>query len=388
MKGHIRQRGKGTWAIVIDIGRDANGKRRQKWHTVHGSKKAAERELARLLNEINTGGYVEPTQLTVREYLERWLRDYAEHNVAAKTGERYTDLIRKHIAPSLGHYRLSKLHPLHIQDFYAQALESGRMDGKGGLSAQTVLHMHRVLRTALNQAVKWQLLARNPADAVSPPRPQHKEMRALDEQETAKLLRAFARSTLHVPVLVAVTSGVRRGELLGLRWSDIDFKTAILSVRQSLEQTRKGVAFKQPKTSKSGRAIALPPLTVEALREHRASQAEHRLKLGPVYENLDLVFPRDDGRPWAPDGFTSTFAALVRRSGLPHVRFHDLRHTHATQLLRQGVHPKIVSERLGHSTVGITLDVYSHVLPGMQDEAAKGVDAALRAAIQKAADTD
>ena len=382
MKGHIRQRGSKSWAIVLDLGRDADGKRRQKWHTVKGSKKDAQRELARLLHEINTGAYVEPTRMTVSDYLDRWLEDYARSNVSPKTFERYEEIVRLHLKPSLGHHVLSKLQPLHIARYYSEALVSGRKDGKGGgLSAQSVLHHHRVLRAALHQAVKWLLLPRNPADAVNPPRPQHREMHALDERATAKLLGAAEDTRLALPVLLAVTTGLRRGEILGLRWRDVDFQGGILAVRQSLEQTRGGLTFKQPKTAKGRRVVVLPSLALEALRQHKAKQATVKLALGPAYDDHDLVCARDDGKPWPPDAFSTAFVGLVRKAGIARTRFHDLRHTHATQLLRQGVHPKIVSERLGHATVGITLDVYSHVLPGMQEEAAARTDAALRAAL-------
>lgn len=299
-----------------------------------------------------------------------------------KTIERYRQIIENNIKPSIGGYQLSKLKPLHIQSFYTDSLTTGRKDGKGGLSAQTVLHFHRLLHRALGQAVKWQLLARNPADAVESPRPERKEMTALDEKETAHLLKRFEGSRMHVPVIIAVTTGLRRGEFLALHWSDIDLDDGQITVNQAIEQTKEGLRFKTPKTERSRRSVALPSFVVEILQAHKREQAEIRLQLGPAYENNNLVFPRQDGTAWPPDSFSTAFAAFVRRSGLPHVRLHDLRHSHATQLLRQGVHPKVVSERLGHSKVGITMDTYSHVLPGMQEDAAEKIDIALRAAIQ------
>jgi integrase len=383
MRGHIRKRSRASWAIVIDLGRDPGGKRRQKWHTVHGTKQDAERELANLLNSIHKGDYVEPSKMTVSDYLSNWLAEYAKLNVSPKTYERYMDIISKNILPALGEYHLSKLRPLHIQSFYTDALTQGRKDGRGGLSAQTVLHFHRVLRKALQQAVKWQLLARNPTEAVEAPRPQRKEMHAVDETGTARLLHAVEGMRLYMPVLLAVMTGMRRGEILALRWQDTDLEKGKIAVRRSLEQTRDGLRFKQPKTGKGMRSIALPGIAVQTLRRHKIAQAQERLRLGPAYEDNDLVCPRLDGGPWAPDSLSTAFAGLIRRSDLPRVRFHDLRHSHATQLLRHGIHPKVVSERLGHSKVGITLDTYSHVLPGMQEEAASKVDAALRVAMEK-----
>jgi integrase len=386
MRGHIRQRGKTSWAIVLELGHDAEGKRKQKWHSGFKTRKDAQAELARLMHEMNTGAYIEPSRLTFGDYLDRWLADYARIKVSAKTFERYTEIVRLHLKPALVHHPLAKLQPLHIQAYYATALQSGRKDGKGGLSAQTVLHHHRVLREALQQAVRWLLLARNPADAVEPPRPANRQIRVLDETETARLLRAVADTKYYVPSLLAVSTGMRRGEILALRWDEIDLDAGTLAVRQTLEQTRAGLAFKQPKTQKSRRLVALPPLTVDALRRHRVEQTEHRLALGPMYNDQGLVFPQRDGALWNPNTFSACFIPLADRAGLGGLRFHDLRHSHATQLLRQGVHPKIVSERLGHSTIGITLDVYSHVVPGMQEEAARKTDAALRAALSPGAD--
>jgi integrase len=384
MQGHIRQRGKTSWAVVLDIGVKPNGRRNVKWHSVKGSREDAERERVRLLHELNIGAYIEPAHETVATYLRRWLDDYARMKVSAKTFERYEEIVEKQLIPALGHYKLAKLRPPHIQGYYAKACATGRRDGKGGLSAQTVLHHHRVLREALQRAVKWGLLAINPADAVEPPRPKRKETRVLDEAESAKLLAAARDGRYYVPVLLAVTTGMRRGEILGLRWSDLDLDAGTLAVRQTLEQTRAGLAFKEPKTQKSRRLVPLASIAVEALKAHRTTQVASRLALGTAYEDHGLVFPAPDGRPWNPASFSAAFVKFAAGAGLPKLRFHDLRHSHATQLLRLGIHPKIVSERLGHATTGITLDLYSHVVPGMQEDAVARVDKSLRLAIGEA----
>jgi integrase len=381
MRGHIRRRSGKSWSIVLDIGRDANGKRRQKWHTVQGSKRDAQRELARLINELETGAYIEPNRLTVTGYLSQWLETYAKLNVSAKTFERYEIIVRKHLIPALGHHALARLRPLHIQEYYAKDLQSGRRNGKGGLSAQTVLHHHRVLREALQQGIRWQLIVRNAADATEPPRPVRQERRTLDADQAAQLIDAVRGKRLFIPVLLAITTGMRRGEILALRWDDLDFSAMSLAVRQSVSQTKAGLLFKQPKTPKGRRVIALPSLAIDALRRHKTEQAQERLLLGPAYQEGNLVCANQDGSTWAPDTFTVAFKTFVRSSGLPRVRFHDLRHTHATQLLRQGIHPKVVSERLGHSSVGFTLDVYSHVLPDIQQDAASKLDTVIRAAL-------
>lgn len=235
--------------------------------------------------------------------------------------------------------------------------------------------MHRVLRAALGQAVRWRMLSRNPADAVRPPRPERREMKALPEKDMTALFESLAGTRLYAPVTVAATTGLRRGELLALRWSDVNLDAATLTVKRSLEETKAGLNFKSPKTREAQRLLDLLPLTVEVLRRHRIEQAKARLAAGPAWEDNDLVFPDSDGRPWRPSLLTGAFAD--RRTG---IRFHDLRHSHATQLLRAGVHPKIVSERLGHAGVGITLDTYSHVLPGMQKQAMLQLEASLQAA--------
>jgi len=378
MRGHIKKRGKDTWSLVVPTGL---AKPKQKWFTVRGTKKAAEAELSRLLNEVSTGGFVAAPNMRVDAYLDRWLADYAKPNVAAKTYERYQEIVDGNIKPALGSIQLSKLKPMAIQSFYSDSLASGRKDRKGGLSPRSVLHFHRVLHKAMAQAVKWQLLSRNPVDAVEAPRPERREMRALDPKETAELLRKLEGTNLRVPVLVLASTGLRRGELLALKWKEVDLDRATLVVSSALEETKAGgVRFKQPKTGRSRRKVALPSLTVEALRAHKLEQTAARLKLGPAYANNDLVFSEPDGSVWAPDTFSSLFATFISRSDLKHVRLHDMRHSHASQLLLADIHPKVVSERLGHSSIAITMDTYSHLLPGMQEDAATKIDASMRAA--------
>ena len=381
MRGHIRKRGLKSWSIIVELDRGTDGKRRQKWETIQGTKKKAEAKLAQILHALETGMYIEPSRLTVAAYLDKWL-ETAKSNVAGKTFERYSEIVKRHLVPSLGHLLLSKLTALHIQAVHAKDLLSGRLDGReGGLSPQTVIHHHRILREALQQAVRWQLLPRNPADAVEPPKAQRREMRAIDAPQMAWLLSVVRGTRLYLPVMLAVTTGMRRGEFLGLRWADIDFLQSTAAVRRSVEQTKEGLRLKSPK-GKRGRLIPLPAITIEALREHRARQDAHKDAMGDAYLDGGIICAQPDGAQWPPDTFTHQFARIAKTAaGLKGVRLHDLRHSHATHLLQQGVHPKIVSERLGHSTVAITLDTYSHVLPGMQADAVAKVDTTLREAI-------
>jgi len=345
--------------------------------------------VAHLLRSLDTGCYVDPARLTVTEYLKQWLDNYAKMNVAPKTFHRYQEIVKLHLVPALGAYRLNRLQPLHTQSYYTQALESGRLPkGKKplkerrGLSEQTVLHHHRVLREALNRAVKWQLLVTNPVDRAEPPRPCRKEVQAPDEAKAARLLAVAEGMPLYLPSLLAICTGARRGEVLAVRWSDLDLDTSVLTIRRSLQQTPAGLAFKEPKNRRA-RRIDLPALAVDALRKHRAEQKGHKELLGSVYQDQDLVCCREDGSPWRPESFSPAFTKLARLAGLKGVRYHDLRHGHASQLLKAGIHVKAISERLGHATSAFTLDVYGHVLPGIQQEAAGRIDTALRAAMDK-----
>lgn len=384
MKGSISQRSPGTWSIRFDMGVGPDGIRKQKRVTFRGTKREAEREMTRMLNELNTGSFVEPTKVTVKSFLESWLADYAKMSVVPKTYERYSEIIRLHLIPALGHVQLTKLQPLHLQSYYTEALASGRRDGKGGLSPQTVLHYHRLLRCALGQAVKWQLVGRNVADAVTPPRPANREMPILDEDGTRHLLTKAEGTRLHLPVLLAVTTGLRLGEILGLRWEDLNLDAGLLTVRQSLEQTKEGIRFKQPKTHRSTRPIALPEFVITVLRRHRAQQAEARLLAGSAFKSHGLVCCQDMGEPWKTSIISKAFEHLAAEAGCPQIRFHDLRHTHASWLLSNSVPLKVVSERLGHARASTTLDVYGHVLPGMQEDAARKINAALGSAFRSA----
>lgn len=381
MRGHIRERGRGTWAVVIELARSESGRRRQKWHTVKGTKRDAERELTRLLNDLQTGLYAEPGRLTVAAYLRQWLADDVCHRLSGRSLERYESEVRHHLIPHLGSDRLTSLAPLSIQRCYSQLRQNGRCDGKGGLSEQSVRLVHTVLYQALKQAVRWQLLVRNPAEAVEPPRPRAREMTAFLPEQVALLLKEAAGTRLYVALLLALATGMRRNEILALRWANVDLKAGKLYVRQSLEKTKTGIRFKEPKTAKGRRPIDLPQVAVEALVKHKGEQARARLELGPAYHDQDLIVCRPDGRPATPSVVSRFFRDLARRLDMPSLRFHDLRHTHATLLFLQGEHPKIVSERLGHSAIAITLDRYSHVLPDMQRETAVRLDETLRRAM-------
>ena len=320
MKGHIRQRSKGSWSIVIDVGRDAEtGKRCQHWHTVKGTKRDAEKRLTELLHSLNRGSYVKPTRLTVAEYLEQWLDGYVATNTAPRTRERYEEIVRLHLIPALGSLLLLALHPQHIQKYYATALESGRRDGKGGLSARTVHKHHRVLYEALKHGVRQGIIVRNVAEAVDPPRPQSKEISMVGPGHVRLLLDAAKPTPYYVAFFTAVYTGLRRGELLGLRWCDIDLDLATLSVIQALQQLRGGqYIFREPKSRRGRRQIALSPSLAILFREHRTKQENDRRLLCRPLVPTDLVFSHPDGRPLRPTSVTRafrTFRLTRQRSG-------------------------------------------------------------------------
>ena len=381
MKGTIHQRAPSVFLIAIDHGRDARGKRVRKWSTFKGTKRQAQNECARLISAIRGGTYVEPSKTTLAQFFERWL-EHMRSQISPKSYARYSELARKNIVPFLGSVMLTKLRPVAISDAYRKALTEGRRDGAGGLSPQTVTHMHRVLKQALGQAVKWELLARNPADAVDPPKSRGAPMQTYDLDQTAQLIEAMRPTRMFIPTLLAVLCGMRRGEIAALRWRSVDLDAARLAVVESAEQVGSRVRYKLPKNGK-GRTLALAATMVEELRAHRVRQAEELLKVGVRLSDEFFVVAQTDGSPLQPDSITQDWFRKLEGTSLPRVRFHDLRHAHATHLLMNGVNPKVASERLGHSKVGITLDLYSHVLPGMQEDAAQRVDAALMAAINK-----
>ena len=361
-----------SWQAIVEKGRDEQGKRVQIFRDAP-TKREARVILQKLLRELDDGSFIEPSTTTVAEYLESWLTDVVRHQVAARTQDRYASIVACHLSPRLGALKLSVLRPDQVQHCYAELLDAG-------LSPATVHKIHVVLHSALRSAVRTRLIARSPCDDLLLPKVRTPEIKALTDEQIGAMLRAAKGTPVAVPLLVLVSLGVRRGELLALQWGDVDLEARTLSVRRTLEESSAGVHLKQPKTAKSSRTIALPASTVDALRVHHAAQQRARLAAGAAFNRLDFVFPAADGEPWKPSTFAAACRRVFKKAGLT-CRLHDLRHTHATMLLRQGVHPKVVQERLGHANVGITLDIYSHVSPHMQLDAAERIDAGMRKAL-------
>jgi integrase len=340
-----------------------------KRRTVSGKTKTETRaKLAKAKAEADIGLAFDAGTVNVSEYLKRWLED-SKDTVRPRTWERYEQNSRVHIVPALGSVRLKALTPAHLRGLYRRKLEAG-------LAPRTVNYIHQTLHKALRQAVADGLVPRNVAVFVKAPRPAKREMRYLDPQQAEALLEAAREDRLEALYVLAIRTGMRQGELLGLSWQDVDLETGALQVRRTLASTKGGVAVYNPPKSGRGRSLELSEKTVEALRRHRAAQNEERLGLGSLWEDHGLVFADPWGKPirrWTLD--RRSFVPLLERAGLADaVTFHGLRHTFATTMLKGGVHAKVVSEMLGHADVALTLNVYSHVLPGMQAEAARRID--------------
>jgi integrase len=371
MRGHITKRGKDSYTIVLNLGRDPEtGKRKQQWVSVKGTKKDAEKRLSELLSQLDNGIYIKPGKSTLAEFLKLWLRDYAKPNLSPRGFERYESIIRVHLTPNLGNIPLSQLRPEYIQKYYTGKLNSG-------LSARTVRYHHVVLHIALKTAVKWGLVGRNATDAVDPPRSRKTEMNTWDEDNIICFLNTAKDTPYYALFYTALFTGMRRSELLALRWQDIDLIFSQISVNRSLHQLNNGsFVFTQPKSAKSQRTIALPPSAILVLKEHLEKQKLEKSMQGIPLNDKDLVFCHPDGKPLRPNTVSRAWTILAARAGLKVIRLHDARHSHASLMLKQGTHPKIVQERLGHSTISVTLDTYSHVAPGLQQAAANRFDEA------------
>lgn len=371
MKGSVYRRGK-VWWFKVELGYDDEGRRIR--HQQGGFRTKAEAEIAKaaVITRFTEGTYVSPSTETVRGFLvDEWL-PAIKSTIRESTYGSYEMNVRKHILPSMGHMRLQAVTPRTLNELYSQLLREGRSDGRGGLSPKSVRNVHILLRRALGDAVKWGLAQRNPAQFATPPKlSRQRELTTWTADQLRTFLAFIQDHHLYAAWRLAASTGMRRGEVLGLRWADIDFDQSRLAVRQTVITVDYQIRYSEPKTDRARRSIALDAATLAALRAHKTSQTKTRLKVGAAYADNDLVFPRLEGTPIHPDLFSQTFDRKVAASGLPRIRFHDLRHTHATLALQAGIHPKVVSERLGHASVSFTLDTYSHAIPAMQAEAAE-----------------
>jgi integrase len=336
------------------------------------TRKEAAEKLTKALADRDMGLVFEGENQTLAAFLDSWLNGTVKGSVKATTYESYERLIRCHIKPELGRRKLKTLAPDHVQTLYQRKLDSGLAPG-------TVRQIHSVLSRALDQAMRWGTLPRNVCKATTPPKPDAEEIKPLDAEQARRLLRTAGGDRFEALYVLAVTAGLRIGELLALRWKDVDLEAggATLRVQRTKSTAKSGPVFTTPKNGK-GRSITLTRHAVEALKAHRATQNAERLKAGSLWQDYGLIFCTHGGKPLDSHNLARTsFKPLLERAELPDIRFHDLRHTCATLLLSRGHHPKLVQVLLGHSTVALTLDRYSHVMPGMGEQTAAAMEAAL-----------
>jgi integrase len=406
MRGHVRHRGEsasGSWEYIVDVGLataqrcEVCGKRswierrpkekcprcggtlketeerRRETKAGFATQKECQAAMNKLLVAVGEQSYTVPTKASVKEYLTKEWLPAVKAAIRPSTYNSYVQHVECHIAPHIGSVKLAKLTGSQVNALYAKLAETGRKDGKRGLSPMTIHHVHSCLHKACRDAVRWGHISRNPLDAADPPRKKGdgtREMQTWTKEQLKAFLASVADERLSPLWHTIAMTGMRRGEALGLRWSDVDLENGRLSVRRALVPTNREVVVSEPKTVKGRRVIALDPTTVEALKAQAARQLDEQNDWGEAWIDSGLVFTQENGAALDPESVTRYFRRAVKLSLLPSIRLHDLRHTHATLALQAGIHPKVVSERLGHATVSITLDTYSHAIPAMQEEAA------------------
>lgn len=369
IKGSYHQRGK-SWMIQVYTGKDVNGKYKRYTETV-GSEREAKARLKELMAGLDKGVPIPAGTLTVAEHLHNWLEGYCKTNCSARTLDGYKSIVECHLIPTLGNIKLKHLQPPAIQEYYSQACEN--------LSARTVHHQYRVLSESLKYAVRQGYLGRNPAEFVDAPKPRKTVMRSLTATEVAVLLESVTDHKYYPVIYTALNTGLRQAELLGLRWRDIDLDMASISVSRVLYWRHGVYEFIEPKTDRSSRSVRMTPKLACYLREYKLQREALDKK-----SSLDsLVFGTSEGKPFNPNVLSHEFARIVKRSGLPHCRFHDLRHTFASLMLQRGAKPKVISEALGHSSVAFTMDTYSHIMQGMQEDAMSLLDEVLPAGVSR-----
>jgi integrase len=376
MQGSIQkhQGRRGTsWYAIVDLPRDPVTEKRRQKRVSAPTKRECEEKVRQVLNQAESIYSADADKITVGEFVARWLES-SEPRVRPATFRRYCDMLNRHAVPQLGHIKLTKLTPFDLQRLYADRLDAG-------LSATTVHHLHVMLHGALKQAVRWGMVTRNVSDMVDAPRRTFPDITTWSPEQVGRFFTESDQHGLAAFWRLALLTGMRRGELLGLKWEDIDLERGSLAVRRTLSRGNGGTwEIGQPKTASGRRSIALPQSCVSALRKHRVAQNTARLRLGEIWEDHDFVFTNRTGGPLHVNSMMLQIRKLTEAAGLPKIRFHDLRHTSATLLLAKGVHPKIVQERLGHSDISMTLNRYSHVTPDMQRHAADLLEEAFSSA--------
>jgi len=369
-EGTIAKRADGTWWARITIGRNAEGKQKRK--AFYGkTRQEVQKKMTAALNDINSNTYTEPSKLTLEKWLNTWFNEYAVNSIKQSTRFSYETFITKHINPIIGKVKLQNLRPNIIQKFYNNKLENGRLDGKGGLSPKTIKNMHVMLHEALEQALKNGLVTRNVTNAVTLPKITKKEMRVLTVDEQNRLLKICNNENNGIFIILALSTGMRLGEILGLKWKDIDFENKLLKVKRTVNRlknynkeinSKTALIVNSPKTENSTRIIPLNDITLKYLKSFQIFQQEKFLKIDIQINNESFVFSNIFGNTGEPKTYQDIFIKLAKQANIDNVHIHCLRHTFATRALEEGIPAKTVSEILGHANVSTTLDLYSHVL--------------------------
>lgn len=385
MAGSIERRGD-SYRLIVSAGTGPGGIRKRYTKTIHvKSPREAEKELAKFITEVESSSYIEPSKLTFKAFCEKWLKEYADSNLAPKTRYEYERFLELRIIPGLGHLQLSKIKPIHLVEFYSNLQEEGiRLDGRGKtLSNKTIVHYHRLISVILETAVKWQLIPMNPANKVDPPKVKKTEADFFDENEILQMIEALEAEDIKykVAVMTTISSGLRLGELMGLKWTHINFDNQTIEIKQSNQYIPGvGTITKDPKNETSKRIISMPVSVMDMINKLRIDQVEQRLKCGDKWKNrddeknTDFVFTQWDGRPMHPSTPSKWFVKFLENHGLRKITFHQLRHTSATMLINAGLNIRALSSRLGHSNTSTTLNIYSHALKSADKSAAEKME--------------
>ncbi|MGG4492441.1 tyrosine-type recombinase/integrase [Brevibacillus reuszeri] len=382
MKGYFRKRGS-FWSFTVDIGRKTDGSRNQKTKSGFRTKREAEQACAELITQLTKGDYLEPSKKTVQEAMEAWLNTILQSTLRISTYDNYSKAILKRIIPALGKLKLKDVQPDHIQSFYLDLV-------KEGLSSEYIRYLHSILKSFFKYQVRLQNITKNAVDLAIPPRIGRKEQKTWSIKEAVRFLDVAKEDnqSYYIVYLLALYTGLRRGEILSLRWKDCDLNQGKISVCQTLYYSNQQFHFLEPKTSRSNRLVSIPDTVVEILKSYRLEQEKYKREVGSAYEDYELIASNELGRPINPRSLTGHFRRTIKKANVPKIRFHDTRHTRATILLKIGEHVKIVSERLGHSNAATTMNVYSHVTSDMQKEAANKFETALKVSSNNLEGTD
>lgn len=372
--GSIRQRSESSWELTIDLGLDGQGRRQRKFVSVKGKRADAERKLRELLTALDRGLPINTQKITLGQWLEVWMAEHTIPNLRPNTQERYRGIIDRHIIPRLGHLSLTRVSPTDIKSLQSALTAEG-------MAAAGVELVHTVLSGAFKYAVALEILWRNPAQSVRPPTRPNKEVSSSEIGEVRQMLSVSRslKEPLYAALHLTAYTGLRRGEILGLKWSDLDYDHASITVQRALVRVRGlGLILQPTKTDGSRRRLDIDPDTVAVLRAHRVVQMEHRLTMDGAYEDNDLLFPNELGRPLNPMALTRAFKRLALKTGVAQTRLHSLRHFHASALFELGESPMLVSRRLGHASIKTTVDIYGHLFEGAQRAAAEKFARAMR----------